>query len=346
MIRLTIVIPAVSDQRSLDDTLLSVLENRPAHSEILVVHRPGYHDPYDLGDEVRFVAVPAAQDKRAGAANANLVELLQAGYEAAQGEWLHWLLPGVTATAGWTEWLDQVPDPDLPAAVAPLLMTNAEDHGRLSTRLHSLGVNYRVGGKRYFPGRGKPEAKFAKRWPRILGPSLWAGFVRRSTMDELGGWETRFGSEWADVDLAVRLHQLAQACEIIPTSKLKILSRAVQDQVEPPAGFQSACRAARFYRQQESVWRSTLSRSWTVMATMLTCLPSPTALSVLGGALWGAWTSGRKVPVRVAPLTNELPTSPPAAGFGEGRRLDAGHSGELKRPHVRLRSGRPLPVDP
>ena len=55
MPRLSIVIPVLGDPQQLDDTLLSVLENRPANCEILVVHNQPYHDPYNLSDEVRFV---------------------------------------------------------------------------------------------------------------------------------------------------------------------------------------------------------------------------------------------------------------------------------------------------
>ena len=55
MPRLSIVIPVLGDSQQLDDTLVSVLENRPANCEILVVHNEPYHDPYHLSDEVQFV---------------------------------------------------------------------------------------------------------------------------------------------------------------------------------------------------------------------------------------------------------------------------------------------------
>jgi len=53
--RLSIVIPVLGDPRKLDDTLVSVLENRPAHCEILVVHNEPYDDPYQLSNEVCFI---------------------------------------------------------------------------------------------------------------------------------------------------------------------------------------------------------------------------------------------------------------------------------------------------
>ena len=53
--RLSIVIPSVGDCNLLEDSLVSVLENRPADCEVLVVHNRPYDDPYNLAGEVRFV---------------------------------------------------------------------------------------------------------------------------------------------------------------------------------------------------------------------------------------------------------------------------------------------------
>ena len=55
--RLAIVISAIGSIESLEGTLVSVLENRPADCEILVVLNRPYSDPYDLQGEVRFVAI-------------------------------------------------------------------------------------------------------------------------------------------------------------------------------------------------------------------------------------------------------------------------------------------------
>ena len=61
MPRLSIVIPVLGDPQQLDDTLLSVLENRPARCEIVVVHNRPYHDPYHLCEEVRFIQAEAGR---------------------------------------------------------------------------------------------------------------------------------------------------------------------------------------------------------------------------------------------------------------------------------------------
>jgi len=63
--QLSIVIPATGTQEQLDQTLVSVLENRPSDCEVIVPHAFDYKDPYDLHDEVTFV----------GSAAENLVSL-------------------------------------------------------------------------------------------------------------------------------------------------------------------------------------------------------------------------------------------------------------------------------
>ena len=51
MSRLSIVIPVLGSLDGLEDTLVSVLENRPADCQIVVVLNQPYDDPYDLKDE-------------------------------------------------------------------------------------------------------------------------------------------------------------------------------------------------------------------------------------------------------------------------------------------------------
>ena len=58
-LRLSIVIPAVTSAAELEETLLSVLENRPEQCEVIVALACEYDDPWNLRDEVTFVRAPA-----------------------------------------------------------------------------------------------------------------------------------------------------------------------------------------------------------------------------------------------------------------------------------------------
>lgn len=91
--RISIVVPVGSSIRSFEDTLVSVLENRPAGCEILVAHDGNYDDPFNLDGEVRFV-------KHHSAAT---IDLITAGIAAASGQFVHVLTPGFQAIEDWTE---------------------------------------------------------------------------------------------------------------------------------------------------------------------------------------------------------------------------------------------------
>src|SRR5437867_772038 len=73
--------------------LVSVLENRPSACEVLLVLNGPYGDPYQLHDEVRFIAGPNG---------ATWTESCNLGLEHASGEIVHLLRPGVQVTPDWT----------------------------------------------------------------------------------------------------------------------------------------------------------------------------------------------------------------------------------------------------
>jgi hypothetical protein len=77
--RLSIVIPCLGGAAEFDGTLVSVLQNRPADCEVLVVHTAAYDDPYQLGEEVQFLR----------ASSRSLVELINSACQHATGEIVH-----------------------------------------------------------------------------------------------------------------------------------------------------------------------------------------------------------------------------------------------------------------
>ncbi len=91
--RLSIVIPIGTDLVSFENTLISVLENKPADCEILVAHDGSYDDPFDLCDEVQFVLAPSN----------NLVDLVSAGASQSRGRFVHVIADGIQATNGWID---------------------------------------------------------------------------------------------------------------------------------------------------------------------------------------------------------------------------------------------------
>jgi hypothetical protein len=197
----------VCTDEAFEDTLVSVLENRPSGCEVLVVHRQQYQDPYDLSDEVRFIEVESEDCE---------VETVNAGMLAAKGDILHILQPGVLASEGWTkpavEWFD---DPDI-GAVAPLVLSNAD-----SNSLVSAGLRVTSAGRRLLNGQGARLDRCKRVFRRrIDGPTIAAAFYRNAALKALGGLCSDVGCSLADADIAMSLRELDLRCVIEPDSRL------------------------------------------------------------------------------------------------------------------------------
>lgn len=150
-LRLSILIPFRGATAPLEETLLSVLENRPADCEILVGLCQPYDDPYGLADELTFVDL----------AGLSTADALNALVRHAQAPVVHVLSCGVTVCEGWTE-------PALAAfralpvaAVAPAVVT-----AERSERVHCLGLGNTCQ-RREFKGVGRTLAHFAERSPAM-----------------------------------------------------------------------------------------------------------------------------------------------------------------------------------
>ncbi|MCY2993903.1 MAG: glycosyltransferase family 2 protein [Planctomycetota bacterium] len=207
MYRLSLVIPFVSEPEPFEDTLVSVLQNRPANCEVIVVHRGPYDDPYELRDEVCFVEVPT---------ETSTMQSINAGLTAARGEVVHLLQPGVLAIEGWTKpALARFDDPTL-GAVAPVVLGRSNPD-----RVVSAGMRFTAGGARRVNGVGTRSAT-SKRLARraMAGPTLTAAFYRKTALMALGGLPEVVGERLADADLAISLRALGWGCVLEPACQL------------------------------------------------------------------------------------------------------------------------------
>ena len=205
MPRLSIVIPCLGGAAEFDGTLVSVLQNRPADCEVLVVHTEPYADPYDLAGEVEFLPH----------AGPNLVSLINAGLQQSSGEIVHLLGCGLQATEGWTAAATDHFNDEEVAAVTPLI---AEADGQA---IVSAGLRFTRGGSRKVvtdrrllsPGAGRLRAG-------VLGPTLAAGFYRRDVLAALDGLDESLGDGLADVGIALSIRALGllHVCE--PAARL------------------------------------------------------------------------------------------------------------------------------
>jgi hypothetical protein len=188
-----------------DGVLVSVLQNRPADCEVIVVHGETYDDPYHLRDEVNLIHAP----------DVSPIEMLNAALHQSGGEIVHIIGCGLQTTDGWTEpALAHFHDPQV-AAVAPAIVSAD------GQTLLSAGVGWSFGGARYVirdpritePGNGRLRAK-------ILGPTLAAAFYRRDVLLAMDGFDTFIGVELADIAMALAIESLGRLHVSEPASQL------------------------------------------------------------------------------------------------------------------------------
>ncbi|MCC9607409.1 hypothetical protein LOC68_12915 [Blastopirellula sp. JC732] len=276
--RLSIIIPALHDAALLEETMLSVLENRPAYADVVVVHTGFYTDPYELAGEVKFVEARSAISE---------VQCWMIGAAASSGEIVHLLSSGVVATAGWTDGVRTLFADPAVASVSPALRTGDE--------IASIGVAAdSLGYRRFLPlAEGKS----------LVGPSRLAGFYRRTWLEPLLTAAAQLGDEAADLDIAYSLK--AQGLLSRPTAASQLIVK--EHALQPQRDFATAAAAERIRARHPQQFET--SGYWNqVFAQAMKSLPNPKgAIGVLMGHLSGA--RGER-PVVLEPADIERHSSP------------------------------------
>lgn len=162
--QLSIVVPLGRDIAGFESTLISVLENQPEGSEVIVPHDGSYDDPFDLCEEVRFVV----------ASTSNPLDLVGAAATQARGRFVHVLAEGIRATCGWT---DQVLDcfDHFDTGVVTPVIRSASNH-----RILAAGWSDTSSRLCRSADRGSENADPAARVGAHLQASFWRRDVLRS----------------------------------------------------------------------------------------------------------------------------------------------------------------------
>jgi hypothetical protein len=315
--RLSILIPVLGSVGDLETTLVSVLENRPADCEIIVLLAAPYEDPYALEGEVRFVTVSAAND---------LVATLNRGIEESRGEVVHFLMPGQEVNDGWADFaLRHFQDPRI-ASVAPVLVDSRDQQSVVAA-----GVQYsaRYGRVVYQPQCVNEDVlavEDQKALAKLAGPLIDAAFYRRIALQMAGGLSSAVGDDLADVDLGLVLRSAGYLTALEPHSRV-LSTPAVVRSAKP--GFRSALRAETLFWRAAAVvgwWKSLAAHPIGVVSEFVTCLPHPRAFTALLGRICGACRLHQHgMHVR---WLNDMQRTAEAmlhATRKEHRRFDAGH---------------------
>ncbi|HWB09740.1 MAG TPA: glycosyltransferase [Pirellulales bacterium] len=305
MPRLSIVIPTLGNWEALETSLVSVLQNQPPRSEVVVVHNGRYEDPYDLKNEVRFVEAPA---------RSRLVGLINTGLAASRAEVIHLLPSGAVVEDGWTAGATRHFADLRVSVVTPVVL----DVHR-PTRLLSAGCYWLAAGKEigHASGRTLGELGTGDPW---TGPDRPAAFFRRSAVVEVGSFDETLSPGFAAIDLSLRLIRAGGQIRLEPTSQVMIESTLL----ERDGAFRRAWQRERLFwrhRGKEGWLGSMAAHAWLVATETLKSVPRPSAIAGLAGRLVGVCDPrGPSVPA-----IEHLPGGTASAPGSVDRRVDPGH---------------------
>lgn len=331
MIRLSIVIPALDNFAELETTLVSVLSHRPVDSEVIVVLSKPYSDPYQIGDEVRFITAR----RRAGWA-----ECANIGMRESLAPIVNVISAGVEVAEDWTAAALRHFSDRRVGAVAPVILDAAD-----ADRVIASGVQYFATGKPVLGNHGATVHEAARSRTITLGPTRWSAFYRRDAIcDILGGFDRSVGDECAEVDLALRMQYVGFQCVAEP------LSRATVRDCTRRGRYSVArqCAAERLYWRNRTPVQpgSAVSRhALSVAREAATSLLSLGLLGVIVGRLWGslaAVTAGAHHR-RMRALQSQAQTMLATIKLPQdGRRLriDRAHAAQRMSTHARPAGGR------
>ena len=269
MIQLSIVIPKSAGAAQFEETLASVLGNRPDNCEVVVVTAGQYDDPYDLADEVDFVEAEP---------EAGLLDLINAGFRHARGEIVHLLLCSAEVQEGWTKpALLQFKDASV-GSVAPLVLLSHDKEC-----VASAGIRIGRGHTKLLAAAGQRLGDDPPFDAPIAGPTLAAAFYRRQAISQVHGVDPAVGPVLADLDLSLSLARLGYATRFEPTCRVW---SAVPD-CQYGGGFSQAQFRERLFWRHCSSLTSLLWHAVLVSGEFLWNVPRGRALSTLTGRLCG-----------------------------------------------------------
>lgn len=205
MPRLSVIIPHLSDEQQLNESLLSVLENRPQNTEVILVHDGRYQDPYNLSDEIVIIDAGSVQ---------SVGELINAGVLSACAPVVNTVLEGVIVEAGWAEAAVERlnNERELAGVAVPIQRGSRTTHGLDMRRLNSIA-------------RWKEGQLLATRPPqRCAGPEVACGFFRKSVLTALEGFATARHPLVMQADFALCVKALGLSCELDAQDDAKVLA--------------------------------------------------------------------------------------------------------------------------
>ena len=196
--RFSIVVPLVGDDHLFEHTLASLLRDQSVDTDVILVHDGAYQDPYSLAEE--GVKIVDAGSRR-------LAVMLNQAVVEAKSELIAIVRPGVELPTNWQSMIEPSFERKTIASVAPVIVPLAEP-----TEIVAAGVRTNYGFQRILEGDGDKVADRVLSRLRPIGPTQWAAFYRRSTLEMIGNFDETIDDQYLDLDVALTLKSLGYAC--------------------------------------------------------------------------------------------------------------------------------------
>lgn len=195
MLRLSIIVPFLDDNSSLETTLLALLENRSSSLEIIVVHNGTYKDPYDLAnDEVVMLEAPRSY---------GATDLINLAVSNANAPAVQVLFPGTLVETEWySEALDLL-DESVVCVGTPII---ANETGKTIYGLERTAL---------------PHLRLAARRSSQVAPLISGAIFHRNTWELFGGLCPKVSREGAEVELQLLLDAMELKTSISSSATLK-----------------------------------------------------------------------------------------------------------------------------
>jgi hypothetical protein len=253
--RFSIVVPLVGDVSLFEQTLASLLRDRSSGTEVILVHDGTYEDPYSVASEVTIID---AQSRR-------LSSMLNQAVAAASAELIAIVRPGVELIENWQSDVAPMFADEKVASAVPLIVSLA-DRGEIV----AAGLRTNYGFQRILEGDGDKTADRVCGRLRPIGPTHWAAFYRRSTLELAGNFDTTVDDQYLDLDIALTLKGLGYrshfAAQCVATISRPTLITREADQ---PHGDSAQRAIVRHGRGESPLGRGLLSFAKEVLGTPL-----------------------------------------------------------------------------
>lgn len=334
MPRLSCILPVMDRVAEMEPTLVSLLENRPADCEILLVLTVPYDDPYELGSEVRFLQAPPQSDMLA-AVNLALSQV--------ESPFIHLLSVGLAVTPQWADRaLAHFADPQV-AAVAPVIRDVADPATILcgGWEYDRSGGPWQIGvteladdAQHDAPSLALPHKRAAR---SIIAPLYQAAFYRTMALELLGGrLPTACGTTWSDVDLGLMLHYIGYNAVVENSSVVLGTTESIAR--TPTLGYTTGRHSEELYYRNSAhaSWLDVLVRHpLQVVGELCGSVTQPRKLLQVLGRV-SKWTQGSEWKKHRASLEDSRRAA--ASLLAQVRdaqfRIDRAHDSSGSKPHV------------